>query len=224
MTGLHRCALLLASFVLLFAFTGTFASEADGSAQAPANGSGSGGPRHGGAGRGGNRLQFILKHAEDLGLSDEQKTSLEALAKDSGATVTPESIAALKEKADAVLTDAQRDKIKELFSSRQAERTDPGVPPPPPAPVATPHIEDNFKSVELLQFIQNHKSELFIRNDQGELLEPLTSAAAKDAGTDGVDADRKKKLFGILTGQQIGKLREMLKAQAHAATTAPAQK
>ena len=164
-------------------------------------------------GRGGNRGQFMLKHAGDLNLTDEQKTKLDALVKesDAGGAPTPESSAAQKEKLDAVLTDAQREKMKELFKARQAERStgaDAADVPKPPPPV--PHIEDKVRAADVLQFILGHQTELFLRTDQKELFAPLSADPAK-AGAGDSDGGMKKQIWDILTGQQIGKLREMLK-------------
>lgn len=198
---------LVALALLFLASPVQNARAADDSGQ----GQGQRGWRGGGGGGGGNRAQFILKHADDLTLTDDQKTKLEALAKENeSAPPSPENAAAQKEKLDAILTDAQRDKLKDIFRARMADRTagngkDAVDLPLPPQPPPVPHIEDKVHGADLLSFILSHDTELFLRADQKELFDPLTKASAQP------DATLKKTIWDILTGQQIGKLREMLK-------------
>lgn len=177
-----RCAILILMAVSISPLT---AAEGDAS------------PKEHGGGGGGNRVQFVLKHADDLKLTDEQKTKLSA----------PD---ATKETVDAVLAPEQADKLKELFKARAAERAASGgtpTPPPPAAPPVRPHIEDGMATGDLIKFVLAHEQDLMLRKEQKKQLDQLSDPAAKDKPS---DADMRKKVFDILMGQQIGKMREIL--------------
>ena len=201
------------------------AQAADGDA-APPRDQGSSGGQGGQHARGGNRTQFILKHADELGLSDEQKAKLNELSAASeapGAAKGPEAMAAVREQMDAILTDVQRDKVKELFKARQAERSaGPAdstftIPPAAPAAPPEPHAEDGVPMVDIINFVLTHKNEFFLREDQSDQLKALLP---KPGAPQPDGADLKNKVWEVISGQQIGKLREMLIAEKKAKAAA----
>jgi Spy/CpxP family protein refolding chaperone len=92
--------------------------------------------QHAGGG-GAGRVHFILKHATDLKLTDDQKTKLQALA-DSVKDAKPADEADFKAKVEAILTAEQLDQLKSLAPKR-GEGKDGGKDagkdaPPAPAP------------------------------------------------------------------------------------------
>ena len=64
----------------------------------------------------GNAVTFVLKHADELKLTDEEKTKLEALGKELTATppTTKEDKEAAMAKVTAILTPEQQAQLKEL--------------------------------------------------------------------------------------------------------------
>ena len=94
-----------------------------------AEGDGNGPPKHGNRHRGG-RIQFILDHAKDLSLTDDQKTKLQALVpagdgKTEGGDSKPAAGEGkgdgLGEKVKAILTEEQQTKLQELIKARQEQ-------------------------------------------------------------------------------------------------------
>jgi Spy/CpxP family protein refolding chaperone len=100
-----------------------------------------------GEGKGhGGPVAFILKHAADLNLTDDQKTQLEALAKEvqaslkAGETPTKENREAVGAKVKAILTPEQQEKLKALRESGKGKGKPDTTPGTTPAttPAATP--------------------------------------------------------------------------------------
>ena len=222
-------ALLLALAILEAGVVATRTIAAEGDAR-PSESKGEGrGEGRGNGGNPANRIQFILKRGSDLNLTPEQISKLEELARD--AESNPASAAGAKEKIDAILTDEQRAKQKEFFKSRRSDAIAAAIDLPPPPVIAprAPQAEDNVKPADLLTFTLNHTADLFLRKDQREQLQALAAPAAPAAPGTAMDGETKKRIWEILTGQQIGKLRVLLHDAADpapiptpAATSAPA--
>lgn len=99
-------------------------------------------PKHKGGGRGGGGLHFVLNHAADLKLTDEQKTKLQALA-DAPKDAKSGEDTGMKDKVEAILTDDQKATLKTLMASAHKGGKDAGKDAAPaPAPGDTKPGDD----------------------------------------------------------------------------------
>jgi len=113
---------------------GVFASSDNSSGGGnPSGGSGPGGKRHH-HGDGSGFIKMILKNADELKLTDDQKKDLEALmpaapAPGGDATATAAAAEDIRAKANKILTPDQIAKVKEMFHRGDGPGKDGGTPP-----------------------------------------------------------------------------------------------